>query len=167
MKKVAAAGMLVALLIGAGATAASATSAAPSYRQPGVRIWHDDNGWHVRVTHNTIHDRVFTGEIVTRGGIVDAHPVRLEHNDFVRVGVQQHALLFHFNNYGGVDGVDFNIESALVVWFRFVSDGRVVPPSYISIGPNGTHPAHDPSSSSSDPLLPGGPSGNMGRREDG
>jgi hypothetical protein len=53
-------------------------------------------------------------------------------------------LLFRFNNYGGVDGVDFNIENASAVWFAFASDGPVVPPRDISIGPNGTHPAHDP-----------------------
>ena len=146
MKKLAAAGLLVALLIAAGAAAASATSATSvePTRQPGVRVWHDDNGWHVRVTHNTIHDRVFAGEIVTRGEIVDAHPVRLERDDFVMVGVQQHALLFRFNNYGGIDGVDFNIENASAVWFEFESDGHVVPPTYMSIGPNGTHPARDP-----------------------
>jgi hypothetical protein len=31
----------------------------------------------VRVTHNTIHDRVFSGAIATKGELVNVHAVRL------------------------------------------------------------------------------------------
>ena len=74
---------------------------------PGVTLWHDANGWHVRVTHNAIHDRVFSGVIHTSGTLTDVHSVRLEKNDYVKVGSGGHTLAFRFNNYGGVDGFDF------------------------------------------------------------
>src|SRR5215468_5916495 len=41
---------------------------------PGVRVWHSATGWHVRVTHDSLHDRVFAGEILTSGRIASATP---------------------------------------------------------------------------------------------
>ena len=61
-------------------------------RDPGVRVWHDATGWHVRVTHNALHDRVFSGEIVTTGTLIDVHAVRLEKNDYLVVGPDHHSL---------------------------------------------------------------------------
>ena len=40
-----------------------AVDGAPALRSRASRVWHDATGWHVRVTHNTMHDRVFSGEI--------------------------------------------------------------------------------------------------------
>jgi hypothetical protein len=111
---------------------------------PGVRVWHSATGWHVRVTHDSIHDRVFAGEIFTTGKIVSATPVRLEKNDAVTVGPLKHALVFRFNNYGGVDGFDFTTRCAPFLEFGFTSDAHLIGPSRISIGAGGRHPAHDP-----------------------
>ncbi|HEV7525266.1 MAG TPA: hypothetical protein VGP92_09875, partial [Acidimicrobiia bacterium] len=113
-------------------------------RDPGVTVWHDPHGWHVRVTHNSVHDRVFSGEIVTRGTFVGVHAVRLEKNDFVTVGAGKHSIRFRFNNYGGTDGFDFATQSAPALGFGFLADGHVVPPARISIGAAGRHPAQDP-----------------------
>ena len=111
---------------------------------PGVRVWHSATGWHVRVTHDSIHDRVFAGEILTSGRIASATPVRLEKNDAFTVGPNKHGLLFRFNNYGGVDGFDFTTSCAPFLEFGFTSDARLIGPSRISIGAGGRHPAHDP-----------------------
>jgi hypothetical protein len=111
---------------------------------PGVRVWHSADGWHVRVTHSTMHDRVFAGEILTTGRIVGATPVKLEKNDAFTVGPRQHGLVFRFNNYGGVDGFDFTTTCAPFLEFGFASDAHLVGPSRISIGAGGRHPAHDP-----------------------
>jgi len=119
------------------------TDGRPS-RDPGVTVWHDAHGWHVRVTHNTLHDRVFSGEIRTTGELVDVHAVRLEGNDFLTVGPDRHTLRFRFNNYGGTDGFDFGTHCAPFLGLGFLSDGHVVPTARISIGATARHPAHDP-----------------------
>jgi hypothetical protein len=111
---------------------------------PGVRVWHSSTGWHVRVTHESMKDRVFAGEILTSGRIVSATPVRLEKNDALVTGADKHGLLFRFNNYGGVDGFDFTTSCAPFLEFGFTSDARLVGPPRISIGVGGRHPAHDP-----------------------
>jgi hypothetical protein len=113
-------------------------------RDPGVTVWHDTNGWHVRVTHNTIHDRVFSGEISTTGALVDVNAVRLEKNDSLTVGSAQHTIRFRFDNYGGIDGFDFTTHCAPYLQFGFLSDGHVVPTTRINVGAAGHHPAHDP-----------------------
>jgi hypothetical protein len=170
LTKIAAAGLIAALAvagsagIAAAATSSSSSSSSPSStclpanhddawplyaqgqsdRDPGVRVWHDRSGWHVRVTHNTIHDRAFTGEIATKGELVDVHAVRVEHNDYVKVGADKHTVVFRFNNYGGVDGFDFVTKCAPSLEFGFVSDGHRVPTSRIAIGATDRHPANNP-----------------------
>ena len=79
------------------------------------------------MTHNTLHDRVFSGEIRTTGELVDVHAVRLEKNDYLKVGPDRHTLPFRFNNYGGTDGFDFATHCAPFLGFGFLSDGHVVP----------------------------------------
>jgi hypothetical protein len=172
-KQIAAVGMMTATitgfgLVGLGATgagAATTTSEAPTpstclpaghadawpawtngrpARDPGVRLWHDTDGWHLRVTHKAIHDRVFSGVIQTRGTLVGVHSVRLEKNDYVKVGSDGHTLRFRFNNYGGTDGIDFGTHCAPFLRFGFTTDGHVLAPAHISIGAAGRHPAHNP-----------------------
>jgi hypothetical protein len=43
---------------------------------PGVRVWHDDAGWHVRVTDGTPSARTFAGAIHTYGTITDVSGFR-------------------------------------------------------------------------------------------
>jgi hypothetical protein len=111
---------------------------------PGVRIWHDTKGWHVRVTHASLHERTFAGVIRTRGELVDVTPVRLEGDDRIKVSADMHTLGFRFHNYGRIDGFDFKTHCAPGLSFGFLSDGKVVPPRFISIGAAGRHPARDP-----------------------
>ena len=168
LTRIAAAGVIVSLAVagagGAGVAAATTTNATasstclpanhddawPLYaqgrpdRDPGVRVWHDRTGWHVRVTHNTIHDRVFSGEIATKGELVNVHAMRLERNDSLKVGPDKHTLVFRFNNYGGQDGFDFVTKCAPALEFGFVSDGHRVPTSRIAIGATERHPGSNP-----------------------
>ena len=166
-KRIAAAGVAAATFVALGATAASATTStsAPAIstclpanhdgawptwadgrpvRDPGVRVWHDAAGWHLRVTHNSLHDRRFSGEIATNGELVGVHAVRLERGDVLKVGPGKHVIAFSFNNYGGTDGFDFVTHCAPALEFGFKSDGKVVPVKYISIGHAERHPAHNP-----------------------
>jgi hypothetical protein len=166
LTKIAAAGLIASLAVaGTAGIAAAATTgptasstclpahhddAWPLYAQgrpahdPGVRVWHDRTGWHVRVTHNTIHDRVFSGEIATKGQLVNVHAIRLERNDYVKVGADKHTLVFRFNNYGGEDGFDFVTKCAPSLEFGFVTDGHRVPTNRIAIGVTERHPGGNP-----------------------
>ncbi len=113
-------------------------------RSPGVSVWHDETGWHVRVTHNALHDRVFSGEIHTTGTLVGVSAVRLEKNDRLVAGSDGHRLAFRFNNHGAIDGFDFGTQCASYLEFGFATDGHVVSAKNIAIGAAGVHPAHDP-----------------------
>ena len=101
LKKIAAAGVLAAVLVGTTATSAFAESSSsssstttclpdgaadtfptwienePTVRN-GVNLWHDTSGWHVRVKHATPRGRVFSGVIRTAGELNDVANVTLE-----------------------------------------------------------------------------------------
>jgi hypothetical protein len=109
-----------------------------------VRVWHDTNGWHVRVTHRTLRDRTFSGAIHTRGELIDVQAVKLEGNDTLKVSDDKHTIRFRFNNYGHVDGFDFKTHCAPSLQFGFLSNGRVVPRRAIAIGARGLHPRTNP-----------------------
>ncbi len=166
LKKIAATGVIAAMLVGTAATAAVAAESSSSSsttclpdgapdtwpasaegapgRSPGVTVWHDTSGWHVRVTHNSLHDRVFSGVVRTRGELTDVTAVGLERNDHVKVGAGKHTIAFRFNNYGRIDGFDFNTNCAPSLTFGFLSNGHKVPTAKISVGSAGTHPKHNP-----------------------
>ena len=73
------------------------------------------------------------------------HAVRLEQNDYLKVGAGKHALAFRFNNYGGIDGFDFTTHCAPYARVRLpVRRPRACATAHISIGAAGHHPAHDP-----------------------
>jgi hypothetical protein len=171
LKKIAATGLTLGVLssafVAAGAANAFASTPAPSTssstclpsghddrwplwtdgnpgRNPGVTVYHDAHGWHVRVTHNSLHDRVFTGEIATTGTLENVKGVGLEKNDSLKVGPDGHGLVFKFNNYGHVDGIDFTTKCAPALEFGFKTDGHVLPTKYVAIGVTSRHPANDP-----------------------
>jgi|1186.fasta_scaffold72003_2 hypothetical protein len=107
-------------------------------------MWHDADGWHVRVTHHTTNLKSFSGQITTTGTFGRAKPVRLEKADSFAVSADRHSLTFLFKNHGYVDGVDFKTRCAPSVKFAFQSDGKATPRSRIVIGRNNVHPKHNP-----------------------
>jgi hypothetical protein len=158
IKQFAVGGLVVVTLLAGTAVASGAatTSACPPtdhwpvvvdgkpMRDPGVRVWHDSTGWHLRVTHNSLRDRTFSGEIVTSGEIVAVKNTHLERNDYVKLAPGKHGVAFRFNNYGGVDGFDFATHCAPSLAFGFLTDAHRVPTSRISIGADAHHPANNP-----------------------
>jgi hypothetical protein len=142
LKKLALSGVLAATMVFGAAATANADTAPPA-RDP-VRVWHDASGWHVRVTHRSLHERTFSGAVRTSGEFVDVDRVKLERSDTLKVSADKHTIAFRFHNYGAIDGFNFNAIDAPSLKFGFLSDGRVVPPRYIGIGATGRHPAHDP-----------------------
>ena len=109
--------------------------------QAGVYLWHDGGGWHLRVTHQNDTHQAYSGVLTTTGLFSDVDAVKLEHNDSLVIGPDRHTIAFHFNNYGGIDGFDFNTQDAPSLGLGFLSNGHIVPPKYIAIGAEGSHPA--------------------------
>jgi|tagenome__1003787_1003787.scaffolds.fasta_scaffold20973101_2 hypothetical protein len=109
-----------------------------------IYMWHDRDGWHVRVTHKTHNKRSFGGQITTGGKLIGVKPVRLEKGDRFTVSPDKHTVTFFFKNYGWIDGLDFHTGCAPSLSFGFQSDGKTSPASRIVIGRHATHPASNP-----------------------
>lgn len=110
----------------------------------GVYVWHDGAGWHLRVTHKTDDQKVFAGEVRTRGELVDVQGVALEKGDRLEVTHDRHELRFRFRNYGHIDGLDFRTVCAPALAMRFAADGHRLPADRVVIGHEDRHPDHDP-----------------------
>ena len=109
-----------------------------------IYMWHDGNGWHIRVTHHSTNLRTFSGQLATSGTFHNVHPVHLEQSDQFQVSSDLHNITFLFKNYGYIDGLDFHTHCAPSISFSFQSDGKTAPPQKIVIGHNGVHPPGDP-----------------------
>ncbi len=107
-------------------------------------IWHDAAGWHLRVTHQNDHHQVWSGVLTTTGTFSDADSVKLEKNDYVTVSPDKHAIYFRFNNYGGIDGLDFRTYCAPSIRFALWADGAPVNPTEALIGHGDHNPANVP-----------------------
>jgi len=109
-----------------------------------VDIWHDSNGWHIRVTHHSTNLRTFSGQLVTTGAFTGVRARHLEKSDTFQVSKDKHDITFLFKNYGFIDGLDFFTHCAPSIQFALQSDGKTSPPSKIIIGNGKVHPASDP-----------------------
>ena len=109
----------------------------------GDYIWHDANGWHLRVTHRGTGRVLFTGRIVSSAPMT-AVPVRLETGDSITLSDDRLTLTYRFYNYGGVDGVDFKTACARRVTFGGLMNGAKLPVGRIWIGHYNRHPLQNP-----------------------
>jgi hypothetical protein len=107
---------------------------------PGVYIWHDDNGWHLRTTdkdHDGAH--VYHGELTTDGSFRNVDAVRDEDRDRVsRDG--DDTIRFHFVTYGQVDGFNFDVSGGDHVRFKLYEGDDALRTSHIYLGDDGEHP---------------------------
>ncbi len=109
-----------------------------------IYMWHDSNGWNIRVTHHKTNLKTFSGQLATAGKFTDVRAVKLEKNDQFQVSPDGHNITFLFNNYGGIDGLDFYTHCAPSITFSYQSDGRTSPPNNIVIGKHSSRPNNDP-----------------------
>jgi len=107
-------------------------------------MWHDNNGWHIRVTHHKYNRRSFSGQITTGGTFAGVRAVHLEKNDTFAVSADKHSITFSFINHGWIDGLNFYTKCAPSITFGFQSDSKTQPVSRIIIGKNSTHPTSNP-----------------------
>jgi len=109
----------------------------------GDYIWHDNAGWHVRVTHSGDGRVVFTGRIVSSAPL-DETPVRLEPNDSVTVSANREVITYRLVNYGGIDGFDFVTNCAQHMTFGGYWGGVRLPVARIRAGAGNLHPLENP-----------------------
>jgi hypothetical protein len=109
----------------------------------GDYIWHDANGWHVRVTHATSSRFVFSGRIVSSAPL-DAAPVRLEGRDFVALSADRKTITYRLVNYGGIDGFNFRTACARSLSFLGYMNGAKLPVARIWLGYYNVHPLQNP-----------------------
>ena len=109
----------------------------------GDYIWHDTNGWHLRVTH------VGSGLVGFSGTIRANKPLHvkgyaLETGDTFTVSADGLSVNYRFRNYGHLDGLDFTTECATRLGFSGRMNGALLPVRRIWIGHYGRHPLQNP-----------------------
>jgi hypothetical protein len=109
----------------------------------GDYIWHDVNGWHLRVTHASRTRAVFTGRIVSSAPMT-ATPIRLEGGDVMALSADRLTLTYRFYNYGRVDGINFKTACARRVAFSGSLTAVKLPTRRIWIGHGNRHPLENP-----------------------
>jgi len=109
----------------------------------GNYLWHDDSGWHLRVTHPTRSRMVFRG-VITASSPMTAQRVRDEQHDKVALLNAGKTLVFRFVNHGGIDGVDFTDSCASTMKLALTVNGHRLGLNHIYIGAQSSRPAHDP-----------------------
>jgi hypothetical protein len=109
----------------------------------GDYIWHDANGWHLRVTHAGTTRAVFTGRIVSSAPMT-AVPIRLEGGDMMALSADRLTLTYRFYNYGKIDGINFKTACARRLTFSGSLNGAKLPVRRIWIGHYNRHPLENP-----------------------
>jgi hypothetical protein len=109
----------------------------------GDYIWHDTNGWHVRVTHPTSSRVVFSGTIVSSAPLAE-RPVKLEGRDYVALSADRKTITYRLYNYGRIDGFNFKTECAHTLKFTGNMAGSRLSPARIWIGRANLHPLQNP-----------------------
>jgi hypothetical protein len=125
----------------------AATQGVPVTYKSGARagdyLWHNANGWHLRVTHVSSRRIAFSGRIVSDRPM-SVTGVRLEGSDRFALSADKLTLTYHFANYGNIDGLDFRTACATTLRVRGSMAGEKLPVGRIWIGRAGTHPLSNP-----------------------
>jgi hypothetical protein len=77
----------------------------------GDYLWHNTNGFHLRVTHAHSDLRVYSATI-TSSAPLRMERVRLEGADVAKLSANRRTIVFVFANHGYVDGIDFHTDCA-------------------------------------------------------
>jgi hypothetical protein len=109
----------------------------------GDYIWHDANGWHLRVTHAGTARVVFSGRIASSAPLAEM-PVKLEGRDFVALSADHKVITYRFVNYGRIDGIDFKTACAQSLTFGASAAGSRLPIGRIWVGHGNHHPLTNP-----------------------
>src|SRR5579884_4026841 len=137
-------------------------------------IWHDSNGWHVRMTDKIGKDHVYQGTIGVSGAVYPkVTGVKLDNSPPYNVDHLSHTatqISYKFNTYNGIDGFDFYLGSCAPhntkLTFDLKRDGSS-DTSTIKAGVNKQHPGSNPFTLKSPPAPPNPPGGNTRKSSSG
>jgi hypothetical protein len=110
----------------------------------GVYLWHDANGYSLRVTKPGRERVVISGTITVNRHITSVKRVALESRDRVRVGPYRHRIHFRFTNYGYVDGFTFKAQCSRTVRVQLKIGNVQATPSQVFLGKDRTNPTSVP-----------------------
>ncbi len=111
---------------------------------PAVYLWHDGNGYSLRVTHPGKEKLAVRGTITVSRHVTNFKRVSLERNDAARVGPRRHQIHFKFNNYGGIDGFDFKAQCSRTVKVELKVGDAQATPAQVFLGKDRTSPTSVP-----------------------
>jgi hypothetical protein len=109
----------------------------------GDYIWHNDSGWHLRVTHPGTMRVVFSGTIVSNAPL-SVSSFKLERGDTFALSADKKTLTYRFANHGRIDGLDLRTACATRLWVKGSMAGVKLPTGRIWIGRAGRHPLQNP-----------------------
>ena len=111
----------------------------------GMYLWHDSDGWHLRVTHPGNANVVFRGTIDSVGtGPFDIARVATESADLVAVNPFAGKIHFRMENHGRIDGIDFKVGCAKNVTLTLKASGALLPTTQIHLGAAEANPTVNP-----------------------
>lgn len=109
----------------------------------GDYLWHDRNGWHLRVTHHGWRKVVFTGSIVSTAPM-SVRGVKLEKHDWFKLSADKLTLTYRFRNFGRIDGIDFKTACSQQLTIAGSMNANPLPLSRIWLGKHHVHPISNP-----------------------
>lgn len=125
----------------------ASTQGKPTMYKSGARagdyLWHDANGWHLRVTKVSSAKAIFSGRIRSDKPMT-VKGVALEKSDTFTLSADGLTLTYRFANYGHVDGLDIKTACADRLAISGSMAGEKLPTGRIWIGKNGRHPLQNP-----------------------
>jgi hypothetical protein len=109
----------------------------------GAYLWHDENGWHLRVTHPSNDLVTFSGAIDSSNHISEVGRA-LEGNDEVKLQKQRGRVLFELSNYGRIDGIDFRVGCSNSFTVSLKVNGQPIVNTQVFIGSDKVNPTSVP-----------------------
>ncbi len=109
----------------------------------GAYLWHDANGWHLRVTHPGNELVTFSGAIDSSGHISEVERA-LEGNDEVKLQKQQGRIEFELSNHGRIDGIDFRVGCSNAFTVALKVNGQPITNTQLFIGAGKINPTSVP-----------------------
>jgi hypothetical protein len=109
----------------------------------GAYLWHDRDGWHLRVTHPGTARVDFAGTIQSSRRIAGVAR-SVESKDQVNVVKSEDRIDFAFTNYGRMDGIDFRVGCSNRFVLNFSINGVPFDTSQLFIGSGAVRPSSTP-----------------------
>jgi hypothetical protein len=107
-------------------------------------LWHDSQGWKLRVTHPGTTRMVVTGTITATRSITHLSVFHLERGDAVAVSSDGHTLSFRMTNIGHLDGVGFTAECSKTLRVNVRVNAHEATTKQVFLGSHRMHPTSVP-----------------------